>query len=737
MLAATERIPKQHDGYQYYQLQYNFLSEAVRTGAISLWNPYLAHGSVVTWWYGFQASHFQNVLLLAGQIFPKLISVVSFVTWFHVSILFDNLLLILGLWKLSGILYRRPEAAFVVTAAGFLSAVGMEQFWFNFHQMYAVPMILYLLHAFIKDGARWRILAAANLLALQPLGNTIYMAPLIAFAVFVHFAVFLLLFPRQNFSVLRPKPADIFWLAAIAAGTLYVLPLLQLGAGEIHTASIGRNPDGSAPLGTFLTYGGNLSPVKFLDLLVASSLAYDFTMYCGAFTVAFAIMAVLFHPGKKTAHLVIVPGILVFFTMGVLGGIAYFAYPFFPMMKYFRHVALAAPLVRLWVILLAGVGADAFFDGRSLKASLQEGLAKAFVFIGIVLGLLSGLAKVWPGEVHVFLFKLMAGSLLPGHDSSSIVGGLTLTSVSFLTAGALLHLARLGPRWKPLAGLLILCFQAADLISYRTFQDYVRTVELTDDQAAAEDFGPLEYRVRRDGQAGDRSRRMESVTRGGKGVSYWTADAYFQVDRPTPNYLINFWMKPFDRLMQAFHQHETTGPPEFVEGLLNFTDSRPSYGRVIGLTEDKISVYRKAVSFSDPVMQDRAVTDTESGGRVLLIEGIPEEADTAPSQTDAQYKVEHFDEGSIRIRVTSSDGRWLLYRDVWHPAWKAWVNGVPVPVYRADLAYKAVPIQPGDQIVEFRFEIPGAHWLLRLLQINSMAWVLAVLIGIAVTLRKK
>ncbi len=49
-------------------------------------------------------------------------------------------------------------------------------------------------------------------------------------------------------------------------------------------------------------------------------------------------------------------------------------------------------------------------------------------------------------------------------------------------------------------------------------------------------------------------------------------------------------------------------------------------------------------------------------------------------------------------------GGWLVFADVWFPGWGCRVDGVDVPVYRGDHAFRAVPVPVGAKLAEFTFE---------------------------------
>src|SRR5262249_9495133 len=80
---------------------------------------------------------------------------------------------------------------------------------------------------------------------------------------------------------------------------------------------------------------------------------------------------------------------------------------------------------------------------------------------------------------------------------------------------------------------------------------------------------------------------------------------------------------------------------------------------------------------------------------------------------------------SVNLPAELREG-WLVYADVWNPRWTATVNGFEAPVERAFLAYKAVKLGPGKNDVEFRFRDPVRSICFRLLGINALIWIVAV-----------
>lgn len=66
--------------------------------------------------------------------------------------------------------------------------------------------------------------------------------------------------------------------------------------------------------------------------------------------------------------------------------------------------------------------------------------------------------------------------------------------------------------------------------------------------------------------------------------------------------------------------------------------------------------------------------------------------------------ITHFESNRLVIAATMTRPGLLVLSEVYYPAWKAYVDGQPVPVYLADGALRAVALTTGSHQVEFRYE---------------------------------
>jgi hypothetical protein len=82
-------------------------------------------------------------------------------------------------------------------------------------------------------------------------------------------------------------------------------------------------------------------------------------------------------------------------------------------------------------------------------------------------------------------------------------------------------------------------------------------------------------------------------------------------------------------------------------------------------------------------------------------------ADGRPSGSPrSDEAVTFLDEGEnrVRLRVRAREPGMVVLNDVDYPAWRAYVDGIPTTIYRANHSFRAVPVPRGDHHVEFRYE---------------------------------
>ena len=527
------------------------------------------------------------------------------------------------------------------------------------------------------------------------------------------------------------------------------------GTSQITDYTPQRQADGTTTLDVFLTYGGALNPVKYLDFLLGLSPTLDYTIFCGFFTIAFAILALFYNPTRKVLHLTTTLVLILFFSMGSLTIVAMIIYYLIPGMSFYRHVALSAPYMKLFVIFLPGYGFEATMVRRWHEKLPIVSVAVFMLIVAAILTRLVVSAILGHTDFLEFVMSLLeADSALtkfPDFLGLAVFTHLLVSSaLAAALVGVVLLLRSLGLRFVPLALGLILLLHPLELFSWKFRMFDTRSARLEGEEYSVQKLQPLPYVPRRswDYDANKRFHVLRDSLFAGAtenqpryyGAMYWTVDATLFMDAPSSLFRAGHWMVSLDDLMRAYwgqtlRDHSVPPAGLSFAGSLHFPVTHPAVGKVIGATLDKIQVF----STVHPVASDREIarliTDEEYAGDLLfvLFQGGDQEPTPSslkiPLQTnerlDVPYEILRFDANTLQVRVTLPEDHpqaWLLYCDVWDPNWEATVNGNAVEVRKANLAYKAVPLVAGENRVQFRY-----HSLLRrvsfgLASLSSLMW---------------
>ncbi len=86
-----------------------------------------------------------------------------------------------------------------------------------------------------------------------------------------------------------------------------------------------------------------------------------------------------------------------------------------------------------------------------------------------------------------------------------------------------------------------------------------------------------------------------------------------------------------------------------------------------------------------------------AGESLSDLQGIHDETNLIEVMTETDDRV------VLRIFGRELPGYMVLAK-TFYPGWKATVNGQPAPVYRANYAFSAIPLQPGDNLIAFYYD---------------------------------
>lgn len=749
-LSASHRMLVGHDGFSYLASQYYFLNNAMTSGEIPQWLPFLVQGTVATWEYALQASPLQQLLLCLGTFLKG----VHFLNIFYAGIFVDTLFLLVGTWLVSRRFFSSAWTIFFVTIAVAGSSIWVTQPWFNFHFIYALPLMLYFLHTFL-ERKKWRYLfLTGNLLAFQTLGSPSYFVSVTSLVVFLY-ALFYILLNREAYKSITSLPLGRpSWacMLGILASLMATYALLKIGTNEIANYTPGRNVDGSVPLPAFLTYGGDQNLGKWSELFLGFSPTLDYSLYLGLLCVPLAGVGLL-NLKRSSLHLLCLLVTLVLFYQGT--PVATFFYYTWPLMKLYRHLPLTICFIKLFLCLLAGIGFEALFIHKNQKRLFY--LVPCAILLALVSLTLFGLAHHPTGSNRLITYLVTS---TPGHmfrpmmeKGELLTSCLTRTAGTALLASILLGLcACVGPtRYRTPAILLVLALHVADVYGYKFSDAFLKTAPLTQEQYELTRFQPMPYSRRRvllSQSTSPRVTRLLELPLYG-GIA-WITQSFLFFDEPGSSLRVRYWQEPLDHLMKAYWKQPLrdsfTPPAGLVQWeKLIFPFEHPAAGKISGVTQDKIQFFSEAtIEPEDAIARD--ITKPDYAGDVLFVTPPSDSrqppnasgklVDVFPSTSSRltlPYVVERFDSNHLNVFVdlpADHKSAWMLYSGAWHSFWKATVNGKPVPVLKAQLAYLAVPLEPGVNHVHFFFSSKTLFLLQHLLGWNALFW-LVTLAGLA------
>jgi hypothetical protein len=726
-----------HDAFQYFALQYYFLNNAVNSGETAQWLPLLTHGTVANWWYGLQAGIVQSAMLALGSM-NSIFRGWNFLPIYYLGLLFDSGLFLLGIVLLGKRYFTSNLTALFVAVTALGSVIPFSQPWFNLHFYFALPLILYLVHAMFETG-KWRyFLLAGNLFVVQWSGDSPYLGPFSAFVICVYAAFYVLFFwdraRKEVGRLLLNWKSAVLPIAIVIASLYFVNGMLSTGTAEIVNYNPGRMLDGrNVSLDAFLHYGTNTN-FRWSELISRVSPAWDYNLYIGYLSLAFVPLAMT--RKRNPALLMVACTTLVVLLVSASTFLATALYYVWPGMQFFRHLSLASPIVRVLLCLISGFGFEQILVSHSKEREQRDRvkIRLAIIVLVGVAGYLMALSR-WYEYAKAFLALSVSGSLpldprvfevayLPGH--------LFQASLWCLGAAAFFALMLSGRVSRKALIVAAICLQTLDLYSFKIELARFRTIPLTPDQYSISSLQPMPYSYRRmpiDYAAHARARNVPQTTYS-SGPVYSTQDLVTFTDGPSNAGRTDHWLLVLDDFLRTFSgdrirdlEHKPTAFMDYQT--LKFPDDSNAR-KLAGVTADKIQFFSRAHSLaSDQTISEMLASEIFSGDILLLSDSNAQTSIQAESNERVQreYRVIQYDSDNVAIRVEgAAQGDWLYYADCWHPFWSATVNGKASRVYKANLAYKAVALEGGENIVRFRFHSSGLAFFMGVLNWNALIW---------------
>jgi hypothetical protein len=104
----------------------------------------------------------------------------------------------------------------------------------------------------------------------------------------------------------------------------------------------------------------------------------------------------------------------------------------------------------------------------------------------------------------------------------------------------------------------------------------------------------------------------------------------------------------------------------------------------------------------DPIVASGSWPDFDPENTVLVETGRPIDAPSTSAAGTA--RIVRYTNTEVTVNSDSTDGGFVVLNDIWHPWWFATVDGVGIPIGKANVLFRAVSVAPGKHTIRFTFE---------------------------------
>jgi hypothetical protein len=552
-----------HDTFSHILLlQYLFFNETALGGNLPNWFPFMTHGTT----NGLLFLYSQNLLLPIIYPFAKLLKDINYLYIFQATLLFDELILLLGCLLLARYHFKSLATAIFVSTSIAYTTISSYQVHLDFHISYLIPLIIYCLERALKQASARYFFLAGILGIITFLGNAAYVVPFIWFSICVFGAVFCCLTPfHKTLLALQILWQRFSWKHGVILLVLiyFVANIglyLQYATTEILSVTTGRDEHGMVPIETFLTYG-SIGGINYSELLIWNPSNYNLTFYMGLLVIPFAIIAFIRVRSRTSYVFGITAWVLFLFGLGTF--VSLFYYYFVPAGKLFRHIIYTVQVVKIFFVFYAGFGFEWYWTSLNQKPYVpwknktwQDKLALL-------------VPTIW--TVLVFIILLYMGHfLISFSNSANRVLWLEMVkelALQILVTGGLLILLFFiirRPQQAIIFAYILLIGHFCDVLSLKFQKEYVQTPQVSEAVANLFEVYPYQFPIQRsqDYYTNNRFRLLAPTfledklvenkpgPLGGQyGSLYWTLDAFCFFDAAASPFRVNSWLKG----IEAFH----------------------------------------------------------------------------------------------------------------------------------------------------------------------------------------
>ncbi|MBF0515720.1 MAG: hypothetical protein HQK97_01205 [Nitrospirae bacterium] len=702
----------------------------------------------------------------------KLFAVKNSLILFKIGLIFEEYLYVYGMYLLSKYLFTRRAAILFVSIGAILTTLPQAQIFFGLRLYYLLPLVLlFLMHFF--DETRFYYLWLAGIFEIISLVGTLaYFAPIHLFILIV-FVISLIYYSAKNIyeillsDIYSPLSLTAFIMMCVIA-YIYVDMTTHLFSNIMVYAR--QRPPGmtSNTFSGFIDYlGGSIS--NLWEFIYAAPATLDHTLFIGTIPIVFIIYAITYDTKKIYLPVFAITALFIaMLSFSRATFVDYIIYYVIPYMSNARHLGLMLSSIKLFLLVIAGFGVNRFYS--IIADSVDDGERanneiKKLVYIGIALIMFI-----------VFVDSDFNNGKYPYSDTKVVDYSFHFFSIILLVF-LLLYLIRLiNNRDKLLRGMIIILY-FIEIFSYYLivshglssrlepvrpynnqgkqmlypYEEYQRDISKIKDTFNIRHYDYQKIRITQE-ELIQKFPRLELYMNANNSIIYQT----YYVDVCNPKTKYDILPLSIDRFIRIIYSMPID------KNFINYTPymyfetfaKDTALMKAIGCNISKLwiaSDVELADNLQDAINKIGIVaSSSDIHSNPVILRDQTEEFSLSNTNTNKEYSIvssekkQKIDGENINViyftantiileaYVDKDDGAWLIYSDSYHPNWTANVNGVNRSVAMANVAFKAVKLDKGNNRVVLDFK--GNHrtllYVKLLIGLSVSFWLFIVLITV-------
>ncbi len=698
-------IPTMYVNFPYFSNVYFPVGDALYQ-AVSFfifYNNFYFHRELAQWFpyfaYGSPAYYFQLESISASGYFfgllGSLFHVKNILLVFKSALLFDQVLLLFGTYLLCRQLFENRWAVLFACIGILLTSIPLHHIESGFRFYFLLPLVFYFLILFFKKNDLGYLWLSGITFVISQLGESGYLGALQLLLAGIFFCALALknywVFTNLKWSQ-KSLILFLFFLALLAAYAYMAGNLFQ----GLQLFTSGRDANsGAVDIETFLNLGVIKSVTEIVKLFFGVFENSDSNSYVGI--IPFVFLAYGFFNVRKVIFwtFCFIIFFLILFSFGQGMPVAKLLYLIYPPVRYFRYVGcvMNGPM-RFFMLLSAGFGFDHFLSEIKKQEMIQNagnGQRQILKYVLVVFAL----------GVLFYEFCLKNNPFELKHGAYLFLLALSACLVFILARKTKLTTLR--------AGVLTLLIFTFDMVLHQSF-----VLALWHNKFP--EIDPAVIRVQQYQFA--QQRTMKDFVGYTSSGSYSPMDLMKLYNFPQNDFCFSAGATSYQPrgITNLFSSLFNVPPLPIFEVLIRNTKltnhpNMPHFLTAIGCYYPKLRILYDVTFVDSEKEASRLAGLNFDFNEKMILQGVSHEIRKSWQSFDlksvplGKENVKFFSSNVLvaEVDLQNPDGAWLYYADSYHLGWRAYVNGKRVPIAEANLAFKAVKLEAGKNVVRFEF----------------------------------